>query len=68
MAGPVQEKRSAIEDFKRATSSTMKVLAMAEEDIEVVFGPDPARMDGNTARLQMPARSLPANEVAQVRG
>ena len=68
MASPTPDKRSAIEDFKRATSSTMKVLAMAEEDIEVVFGPDPARMEGNTARLQMPARSLPANEVAQVRG
>jgi cobaltochelatase CobT len=25
-------------------------------------------MDGNTARLQMPARNLPANEVAQIRG
>ncbi len=66
MATP--EKRTAIEEFKRATSSTMRVLSLAEDEIEVVFGPDPARMDGNTARLQMPARSLPANEVAQVRG
>tara|TARA_R110002096_G_scaffold43199_3_gene116429 strand:+ start:162 stop:2012 length:1851 start_codon:yes stop_codon:yes gene_type:complete len=66
MATP--EKRTAIEDFKRATSSTMRVLALAEDEIEVVFGPDPARMDGNTARLQMPARNLPANEVAQIRG
>ena len=66
MATP--EKRTAIEEFKRATASTMRVLSLAEEEVEVVFGPDPARMDGNTARLQMPARSLPANEVAQVRG
>jgi len=66
MATP--EKRTAIEEFKRATSSTMRVLALAEDEIEVVFGPDPARMDGNTARLQMPARSLPANEAAQIRG
>jgi cobaltochelatase CobT len=66
MATP--EKRTAIEDFKRATSSTMRVLAMADDEIEVVFGPDAARMDGNTARLQMPARNLPASEVAQVRG
>ncbi len=66
MATP--EKRTAIEEFKRATSSTMRVLSLAEDEIEVVFGPDPARMDGNTARLQMPARSLPANEAAQVRG
>ncbi|MCB9931467.1 MAG: cobaltochelatase subunit CobT [Alphaproteobacteria bacterium] len=66
MATP--EKRSAIEDFKRATASTMRALALAEDEVEVVFGPDPSRMDGNTARLQMPARNLPPAEVAQIRG
>ena len=66
MAPP--EPRSAIGDFKRATSATMRALAKTEQEIDIVFGPDPARIDGNTARLQMPARNLPEAEVRQIRG
>jgi cobaltochelatase CobT len=66
MATP--DKKSALDEFKRATASTMRVLSLADDQIEVVFGPDPSRMDGSTARLQMPARNLPSKEVAQIRG
>ena len=58
---------SPTEIFKRATATTLKAIAEAE-DVTVQFGPEPAGLSGKRVRLPNPARDLPADEVAQLRG
>ncbi|HYM72980.1 MAG TPA: cobaltochelatase subunit CobT [Stellaceae bacterium] len=58
---------SPTEIFKRATATTLKAIA-ERDDLTVGFGPEPAGLSGSRVRLPNPARDLPADEVAQLRG
>src|SRR5580700_7548623 len=58
---------SPTEIFKRATATTLKAIA-ERDDLTVGFGPEPPGLSGTRVRLPNPARDLPADEVAQLRG
>ena len=58
---------SPTEIFKRATATTLRAIAENEE-VNVTFGPEPAGLSGKRVKLPNPARDLPAEEVAQLRG
>ncbi|MBV8776431.1 MAG: cobaltochelatase subunit CobT, partial [Alphaproteobacteria bacterium] len=58
---------SPIEIFKRATATTLRAIAENEE-VNVTFGPEPAGLSGKRVKLPNPARDLPPEEVAQLRG
>ena len=53
--------------FKRAVASAVRSLA-GEPELEVTFSPEPPMLRGKKVRLPLPSRSLPADEVAAVRG
>jgi cobaltochelatase CobT len=53
--------------FKRAVASAVRSMA-GEPELEVTFSPEPPMLRGKKARLPLPSRSLPADEVAAVRG
>src|ERR1051325_1665172 len=55
------------EIFKRATASTLRAIA-ERDDLNVGFGPEPPGLAGNRVKLPNPARDLPAEEAAQLRG
>jgi len=55
------------EAFKRATQGVVRAIAGLPE-VEVSFQPGPAGVAGKRARLPLPTRSLPAPEVARLRG
>ncbi len=59
--------KRVVEEFKRVTAAAMRAVAR-EKDLTVEFTPDPPRISGNHARLQMPSWNLPPEEVAVVRG
>ncbi len=65
MAG--NDREAPLEAFKRANAACFRAVAKHPE-IEVIYGADPAHMTGERARLPLPARQLPPEEVAQVRG
>ncbi|HWA81711.1 MAG TPA: cobaltochelatase subunit CobT, partial [Acetobacteraceae bacterium] len=56
-----------IEEFKRATASTLRALA-AEPDVQVAFQPGPPGLAGKRARLPLPTRTLPPAERSRLRG
>jgi cobaltochelatase CobT len=58
---------SPTEIFKRATASTLRAIA-ERDDLTVGFGPEPPGLAGTRVKLPNPARDLPADEVAQLRG
>jgi cobaltochelatase CobT len=58
---------SPTEIFKRATASTLRAIA-ERDDLTVGFGPEPAGLAGTRVKLPNPARDLPADEAAQLRG
>src|SRR5437667_184813 len=58
---------SPTEIFKRATASTLRAIA-ERDDLTVGFGPEPAGVTGTRVKLPNPARDLPADEAAQLRG
>jgi cobaltochelatase CobT len=58
---------SPTEIFKRATASTLRAIA-ERDDLQVGFGPEPPSLAGARVKLPNPARDLPADEVAQLRG
>src|SRR5260370_16979352 len=58
---------SPIEIFKRATASTLRAIA-ERDDLTVGFGPEPPGLSGSRVKLPNPARDLPADEAAQLRG
>jgi cobaltochelatase CobT len=58
---------SPTEIFKRATAATLRSIAESDE-VNVTFGPEPAGLSGKRVKLPNPARDLPADEVAQLRG
>ncbi|HML11226.1 MAG TPA: cobaltochelatase subunit CobT [Stellaceae bacterium] len=58
---------SPTEIFKRATATTLRAIAENDE-VNVTFGPEPAGLSGKRVKLPNPARDLPPDEVAQLRG
>ena len=61
------DREAPLEAFKRANAACFRAVSDHPE-IEVAYGSEPAHMTGERARLPAPARHLPAEEVAQVRG
>jgi cobaltochelatase CobT len=55
------------EEFKRATAGTLRAIAQNNE-VQVAFQPGPSGLAGKRARLPLPTRALPANEMAKLRG
>ncbi len=55
------------EPFKRAVGTAVRALA-GEPELEVNFSAEPPSLKGWKARLPLPSRNLPPNEVAIVRG
>ncbi len=58
---------SPTEIFKRATAATLRAIA-EHDDVNVGFGPEPPGLSGKRVKLPNPARDLPADEAAQLRG
>jgi len=58
---------SHYELFKRATAAATRAVA-GKPDIEVAFSPDSASQSGREITLIQPSRSLPADDVAMLRG
>lgn len=56
-----------LEDFKRANAAAFRAVA-GRPDLEVSYGSEPAHMAPDRARLPYPHRTLPPDEVAEVRG
>ena len=63
----MREADSEIEQFRRATGAAMRAIAHQPE-LTAVFAPGQPGLSGTEARLPLPARDLPHDEVAQVRG
>ncbi|HKP23396.1 MAG TPA: cobaltochelatase subunit CobT [Dongiaceae bacterium] len=58
---------NAVEEFRRATGAAMRAIS-ERNDLQATFAPGPAALLGSEARLPLPSKSLPTNEVAQTRG
>ncbi|MDE2466954.1 MAG: cobaltochelatase subunit CobT [Alphaproteobacteria bacterium] len=56
-----------VEPFKRAVAAAVRSLA-GEPEMDVSFGAEPPSLRGNRARLPLPSRNLPPDEIAIVRG
>jgi cobaltochelatase CobT len=56
-----------VEPFKRALSATMRAIS-GNREMNVTFGPEGASLRGNTARVPMPPRDLPPDQVSEIRG
>ena len=65
MSGNPEQERS--EAFKRATAGALRALAH-DAEAQVAFQPGPPGLAGKRARLPLPSRTLPAAEIARVRG
>ncbi len=55
------------EEFKRATAGVLRAIAQTD-DVQVAFQPGPSGLAGKRARLPLPTRALPAQEMARLRG
>src|SRR5437764_7285496 len=55
------------EPFKRAVQTAVRAIA-GEPELEVAFSAEPPTLRGKKARLPLPSRNLPPNEIAIVRG
>ena len=56
-----------VERFKRALGQATRSIA-EEPELQVTYGAEPPVLRGKKARLPLPSRDLPTNEVAQIRG
>ncbi len=56
-----------IEDFRQALAATLRALGH-EREVDLSYTADKPGMSGNQARVPQPARNLPADQVAEVRG
>ena len=56
-----------IEDFRQAVAATMRAMGHAP-DMELAYTADKPGCFGDQARVPQPARALPADQVAEVRG
>src|SRR5579863_2954847 len=59
--------QSPTEIFKRATAATLRAIA-ERDDLQVGFGPEQPGLAGSRVKLPNPARDLPPEETAQLRG
>ena len=66
MSGSSKDNARA-EEFKRATAGVLRAIA-EQPDVQVAFQPGPSGVSGKRARLSLPTRALPANEMAKLRG
>lgn len=60
------QKLNRVEDFKRATSSTLRAMAR-NADVQIAFQAGPSGLVGDRARLPSPSRTLAEPEVAKLR-
>ncbi|HXQ40144.1 MAG TPA: cobaltochelatase subunit CobT [Candidatus Udaeobacter sp.] len=60
-------RESRMDEFRRSTAAAMRAIAH-KGDINVVFAPGQPGIAGSEARLPLPARDLPAEDVALTRG
>ncbi|MDT7951955.1 MAG: cobaltochelatase subunit CobT [Acetobacteraceae bacterium] len=67
MSGSNNKDNARTEDFKRATAGALRAVAQTP-DVQVAFQPGPSGLVGKRARLPLPTRSLPPNEMAKLRG
>ncbi len=65
MSGTSKDTKS--EDFKRATAGALRAMAQSA-DVQVAFQPGPSGVTGKRARLPVPTRALPPNEMTRLRG
>ncbi len=65
MSGNGENTRS--ESFKRATAGTLRAIGR-QKDVQVTFQAGPAQVTETRVRLPQPSRSLPAAEIARLRG
>tara|TARA_B110000263_G_scaffold40343_1_gene32060 strand:+ start:1982 stop:3856 length:1875 start_codon:yes stop_codon:yes gene_type:complete len=56
-----------IEEFRRITAASMRAMSRNAE-LSVTFSPDSSTLQGDEARLPLPSRDLPYEEVCVVRG
>ena len=56
-----------IEEFRRITAASMRAISRNAE-LSVTFSPDSSTLQGDEARLPLPSRDLPYEEVCVVRG
>ena len=63
----MNDAESPIDCFKRTTAATVRAIA-ERDDVTAAFTPGPQGLVGTEVRLPLPARDLPADEVAGVRG
>ncbi len=56
-----------VDVFKRSVAAAMRAVSH-DREMQVSYGPETPGLRGNKARLPIPGRDLPAEEVAQVRG
>ncbi len=56
-----------LEDFRAAVAATLRAMGHAP-DVELAFTADKPSCFGDQARVPQPARALPADQVAEVRG
>eukprot|EP01036_Dinobryon_divergens_P056531 gene56531-75487_t len=55
-----------LEEFRRVTATTMR--AVSRKEVNVAFVPDGGSLLGQEARITVPARDLPVEDVSRVRG
>ena len=63
----MKSKESPVEPFKRALSMTMRTIA-EQPELNISFGTEAPGLRGLRARLPLPSRTLPPEEVARIRG
>ena len=66
-SGSGSKDNTRTEEFKRATAGVLRAIAQNNE-VQVAFQPGPSGLAGKRARLPLPTRALPANEMAKLRG
>jgi cobaltochelatase CobT len=63
----MSDKESPVEIFKRATSATIRAIAL-RDDVQVGFSAEPPGVAGTRVRVPTPARDLNPRDVATLRG
>ena len=67
MSGSGSKDNTRSEEFKRATAGVLRAIAQTDE-VQVAFQPGPSGLAGKRARLPLPTRALPPQEMARLRG
>jgi cobaltochelatase CobT len=63
----MSQSENRVEDFRRVTGATMRAISRVPE-LNVSFAPGQHGIAGTEARLPLPPRDLPVQEVAHIRG